>query len=123
TSASFKDADGQYPDLVFPSGATVLTTNNNIPTNSGLPIYKSITISGNNYRLTGNAIALGDPAASFSSAINVNNGALGAIVSFDIQLGGPATGINQQFFTVGSGASLTINGRLTSASNNPQLTK
>src|SRR5437588_10823176 len=32
TSASFKDADGQYPDLVFPSGATVLTTNNNVPT-------------------------------------------------------------------------------------------
>src|SRR5947207_894544 len=55
TAASFKDADGQYPDLVFPSGATVLTTTNNIPTTSGLPIYKSITISGNNYRLTGNA--------------------------------------------------------------------
>src|SRR5437868_6204606 len=123
TSVSFKDGDGQYPDLVFPSGATTLSTNNNLPTTANLPIFKSITISGNNYVLGGNGIALGDPSASHSSALNVNNGTLNTTINFDMQLGGPATGTNQQFFSVGNGASLIVNGRLTSSSSNPQLTK
>ncbi len=123
TAANFKDADGQYPDLVFPTGPNVLIANNNISTANGLPIYKSITVSGNNYLLKGNAIALGDPAASLSSALNVNNGTLNAEIDFDIQLGGPAVGTNEQFFTVGSGAALTLKGHLSSASTNPQLTK
>ena len=123
TSSSFKDADGQYPELVFPSGAATLAANNNLTATSGLPIFKSITISGNNYTLGGNGIALGDPAVSHSSAVNVNNGTLNAAINFDIQLGGPASGTNQQFFTVGTGASLVLNGRLNSASSNPQLTK
>ncbi len=123
TTANFKDADGQYPDLVFPASAAVLVSNNNIPVTGGLPIYKSITISGNNYLLKGNAIALGDPAASLSSAININNGTLNAEIDFDIQLGGPAVGSNQQFFTVGTGGSLVLKGHLSSVSSNPQLTK
>ena len=123
TSANFKDADGQYPDLVFPSCAAVLISNNNVSTAGGLPIYKSITISGNNYLLKGNAIVLGDPSASLSSAVNINSGTLNAEIDFDMQLGGPAVGSNQQFFTVGTGASLIIKGHLSSVSSNPQLTK
>ncbi len=114
-----KDADQQYPDLVFPTGAQQLTANNTV---AGV-VIRSITISGNNYDLTGQPIALGDPAASQSSDLTVNNNTANAIIDMPIALGGPATGLNQQFFTVGAGADVTLNGSLSSTSANAQFTK
>ncbi len=118
------DSDGQFPDLVFPAVAAGVNkvTLENLP---GTPIIKSITISADNYIMNvgGSQIILSDPSATpATSAILVNNGALNAVINFDIQLGGPPTGSNQQFFTVGAGSDLTLTGKLSSSANT-QLTK
>src|SRR4029077_6927921 len=68
----------------------------------------SITISGSGYTLSGDRIILGGPFGGTS--IIVNAGAVGNTIAFDIQMGGAAGNI--QFFTVNSGADLTLTGRL-----------
>ena len=105
---------GANADVIFPV-ASVTASNNNI---SSLQL-DSMTFSGSNYTLTGNALTLGS-ATSGSGFITVNANAANNSAAFDIALGGAAG--NQQFFTVNSGAALTLGGQL-SGSTGVGLTK
>src|SRR5437868_1866593 len=95
-------------NFVFDSrGAGVTNTNNNIP---GL-IVNSIQISGvSGYNLAGNLITLGDPSAPGSGTILVGANLSSEVIGLDMQLA--ATTGSQQFFTINSGASLTLSGHL-----------
>lgn len=105
---------GANADVLFPV-ASVTASNNNI---SSLQL-NSLTFTGSNYALTGNALILGS-TTSGSGFITVNSGAANNSAAFDITLGGAAG--NQQFFTVNSGEALTLSGQL-SGSTGVELTK
>ena len=93
-------------DLEFPAGANRLTNSNDF---SNLAI-NSLTFSGGGYSITGQPLTLGS-ATSGSGFLITNAGASNNTIGFDIMLGGTAG--NRQFFNIeGSGAELTINGRL-----------
>ncbi|MCI0461199.1 MAG: Ig-like domain repeat protein [Gemmataceae bacterium] len=109
-----------FEDLVFPSGPTALTANNNLTVSGGLATFNSITFAGSNYNLTGNQIILGNPSGSGSGSIIVNSGALGETLALSIQMGGSSGG--RQFVTVNAGTDLTISGQL-SGSAGVELTK
>jgi fibronectin-binding autotransporter adhesin len=94
-------------DLVFPPVAAT-SSNNDI---SSLQI-NSLTLSGSNYALTGNALTLGSAAVGSGNVI-VNQGAANNSVAFNIALTAGAG--SQQFFTVNSGGVLTLSGQLSGA--------
>ncbi|MBA2227575.1 sialidase family protein, partial [Thermogemmata fonticola] len=93
------------PDLVFQTGASRLNTNNDI---SGL-VVRSITISGSNYNLGGNAIQL-------AGNVFVGNGATGNRITFNTNL---TTAVAVM---VGTSAELTISGQI-SGNTAANLTK
>ncbi|MGA2443444.1 MAG: autotransporter-associated beta strand repeat-containing protein [Tepidisphaeraceae bacterium] len=105
---------GANADVVFPV-ASVTASNNNI---SSLQL-NSLTFTGSNYALTGNALTLGS-TTSGSGFISVNANAANNSAVFDIALAGAAG--NTQFFTVNTGAALTLSGQL-SGSTGVALTK
>src|SRR5262249_52207286 len=76
--------------------------------------FNSISISATNYTLAGARISLGDPAALSGNSLIANAGASGTIISLGIQLSG-ASG-SQQFFTINSGADVTLSGTLSGGS-------
>ncbi|MBI3409393.1 MAG: Ig-like domain repeat protein [Planctomycetes bacterium] len=95
-----------HEDLIFPSGvpaashATLNDLNN--------AFFNSITLSDAGYSFTGNKITLGDPTNPSGGYIIVTAGSVNNAIGFDIQMGG----VSQQFFTVQSGANLTLSGHL-----------
>ncbi|MFM7148833.1 MAG: autotransporter-associated beta strand repeat-containing protein, partial [Gemmataceae bacterium] len=93
--------------LVFPSGAARLTNTNDL---AGTPTFGSITISGSNYSLAGNKVVLGNPAVSGSGSLIANSGVANAAIELDVELANAAG--NKQFVTVNSGATLSINGKI-----------
>ncbi|HSY18732.1 MAG TPA: autotransporter-associated beta strand repeat-containing protein [Candidatus Acidoferrales bacterium] len=101
-------------DLVFPASVPTLANVNDLAAGTE---FNSITISGNGYSLSGNAIVLGNAAGSGS--LTLNSGLTGNI-AFNIQLGAPGAG--QQFFIVNSAANLTLSGQL-SGTTGVELTK
>lgn len=103
-------------DLVFPT-SSVTTTNNDLNN----AVFNSITFTGSNYTLTGNALTLGDASALGSGNIIVQASPSAQIqtISLDLQLGGAG---GRQSFTVEGSHRLIINGALTGNAN-VELTK
>lgn len=99
--------------LVFPSGTTVRTTNNNIVNGS----FFSITVSDSNYVLAGNAITLG--SSTNVGNITVGAGVLNSKIDLNIALGG-AVGFYQ--VNVNNNSNFAINGKISGNAGN-DLTK
>jgi large repetitive protein len=108
-------------NLVFPGGVSLLNSNNNLlPIGTTLPTFNSITISGNNYNISGLPLILGSANATGSGTLTVPAGAFGDVIALNVGLGGAAGA--KQFFTVNAGATVTITGKL-SGSTGSTLTK
>jgi autotransporter-associated beta strand protein len=108
-------------DLLFPSSATSTVATNNLPLLGGvLPTFNSITISGSNYTLNGNPLALGTTSVSGSGFLTLQTGSVNDVISLNMQLGG--AGGTKQFFTTAAFSSLTISGQL-SGTTGSTLTK
>jgi autotransporter-associated beta strand protein len=105
-------------DLAFSSAAA--SGNRTAANNLSNAQIDSITFSASNYTLSQNAITLGSQSVPGSGFITVNAGAANNLISFNVQLGAGAG--SQQFFTVNSGADLTMSGQI-SGSTGAQLTK
>jgi autotransporter-associated beta strand protein len=99
-------------DLIFPISAPVNSRND---ISNG--VFNSITFQGSNYLLTGNALTLGGTADANAGFLTVNGA--NESITFNITLGGGLS--NQQNFFVGSGASVTISGKLSDSTSNPGL--
>jgi len=93
-------------DLVFPSGPSKLTANDNLSGGGGT--FGSITIAAKGYDLTGEALTL-NPSPTDTASVIVGAGASGAKFDFT----GLTLASANQFFDVGSGADLTIKSPLT----------
>src|SRR4051794_11607569 len=96
-------------NLIFPSlsGSAKLATVNDLTVPAGTrATFNSITISGSGYNFTNKGITLGDASVTGSGYLIVNGGASNNAMAFDVQLGAGAG--SKQFFTVDSGADLTI---------------
>jgi len=104
--------------LSFPAGlqANVRTANNDFIGAT----FNSITISDSNYTITGKAITLGQVSVSGSGNISVSAFSANDKINLNIVLGAAAG--SKQFFTIGSGADLTINGQI-SGNTGSTLTK
>jgi autotransporter-associated beta strand protein len=87
-------------DLVFPVGASNLTTTNDLTENT---IFNSITISGSGYTLTGNRVILGAGLAGLTDSASSG----GNTIALDIRL--DAT---RDITVTNSAESLTFSGRL-----------
>jgi autotransporter-associated beta strand protein len=95
-------------DLVFPANATRFTSNNDL-TNAA---FGSITVaSGASYTFSGNSLALGSASVAGSGNITVNAGAA-AVVGLNLQFAAPS--LSNQFFNIGAGSTLTVNGVMSS---------
>jgi autotransporter-associated beta strand protein len=105
-------------DLVFSSAAAA--GNRTAANTLSNATVDSITFAASNYILSQNAITLGSTSIANSGSIILNSGAANNLISFDVQLGVGAGG--QQFFTVNSGADLTMSGQI-SGSTGAQLNK
>ncbi|MFQ3651969.1 MAG: autotransporter-associated beta strand repeat-containing protein, partial [Gemmataceae bacterium] len=92
--------------LVFQSGASRLSNVNDL-TNA---VFASITISGNGYNLSGNAITLGDETFGTSGAITLGAGVTSATIGLNIQYGASAN--STMPIAIGTGSTLTFNGQL-----------
>jgi large repetitive protein len=94
-------------DLVFPAGvpAASLVNTNDLSVGTA---YNSISFSGSNYNLKGNAITLGGMA--LTGNVVANGSTTGNIITLDVTLGGTAG--NRQFFTVNANADLTVVGHI-----------
>jgi autotransporter-associated beta strand protein len=114
-----------FDNLVFPAlpgGGSHFLNNDlgnslqgNLTLNSILFSDGGPTADGLAYTVTGNQIVLGDPNTPGSGFINVNTLVRGAQgqptdIQLDMQLAGPDGA--RQFFTVGSGSTLVIDGHL-----------
>src|SRR5262249_41793193 len=88
-------------DLVFPAGVTSTNPHNDITiAGGGLPIFNSITISGNNYTIDRNAFQLGkSPVVNGQTGFITVNAPAGsqATISAPITLGGGADSGQQDF--------------------------
>ena len=93
---------GAGDDLIFQAGAAQLNSNNDLVG----AVINSITFSGNNYNVSGNAITLGANGAGGS--IIANNGATGDTLGLNMQLSGSV-----DFFSLFAGTSVTVSGNLT----------
>ena len=101
-------------DLVFPPTAVQKSTVNDLPLIGGVAsTFNSITISSNSYTLSGNPVTLGKTTAPISGQVTVGSLATGVTIAFDVRLAGPLG--DRQFFTVQSGADLTVSGHLSGA--------
>jgi autotransporter-associated beta strand protein len=113
-------------DLVFPGGETQIGNGiNNLATGTGGPAtFNSLSFSDvvdqQGYVISGNPIILGNPSVPGSGFIHELALVPNVDIAFNIQLAG-ASG-TKQFITVGGGATLTISGDLSGATN-AELTK
>src|SRR5205809_2222827 len=133
------DADLKYADLVFGAAApaALRATHENLIPPVGGPtpgqlVFNSITISASGYTLDSPTtkpniadISLGTSSASGSTGfVTVGVGSLGNNIALNMQLANATS--TDQFFTVNSGASLTVSGQLSTATSvqlGAQLTK
>src|SRR6202795_4929377 len=105
-------------DLIFSSAAAA--GNRTAANNLSNATVDSISFAASNYILSQNAITLGSQSVPGSGFMTLNSGAANNLISFNVQLGAGAG--SQQFFTVNSGADLTMSGQI-AGSTGAQLTK
>ena len=91
-------------ELLFPNSGAPRATVNDFSNAE----FDSISISGSNYTLSGNAIQLG--RAAVSGGLNIGAGAAGNTISFNIAVG--AVPGSPQSYSVVSGGAVTIAGQL-----------
>ncbi len=107
TSSSWSDASnwgGTAPatgdDLVFPAGASNLSSVNDLTENT---IFNSITLSGSGYNLSGNPLILGQGLAGITDSASSG----GNTISLDMRLD-----VTRDIFVTNTSEVLTISGRI-----------